>query len=64
LAERLRAAIASTPAQTDEGAITVRVSIGLSEVDGCAAKLALRRADEALYIAKGSGRDRVKVWAG
>jgi len=64
LAERLRAAIASTPAQTDEGAITVRVSIGLSEVDGCAAKLALRRADEALYIAKGCGRDRVKVWAG
>lgn len=64
LAERLRAAIASTPAQTDEGPVGVRVSIGLSALDGCAAKVALRRADEALYIAKGSGRDRVMVWAG
>jgi two-component system cell cycle response regulator len=58
-AERLRAAIAETPAND----IPVTVSIGVAELgpedDGGDQLLA--RADQALYAAKGTGRNRVVV---
>ena len=64
-AERVRTALAATTplAPFAEGeAQTVTVSAGvttLSEADAADADALVRRADEALYAAKGSGRDRV-----
>lgn len=62
LAERLREALASTPAITDAGTVHVTTSIGLAVLDGSSAKVLLSRADEALYAAKAAGRNRVCCW--
>ncbi len=61
LAERIRGRIASSRIQNSGQTATVTVSAGvtsLSEQDGRADNL-LARADEALYLAKQQGRDRV-----
>lgn len=60
--ERLRAAIASEQFNVGEGQSTpVTVSIGFAQAQrGESAESLLRRADEALYIAKGEGRNRVE----
>jgi len=61
-AERLRVA-AREPLETRAGPVSVGVSIGMSSVSADAADIdgLLRRADEALYEAKRSGRDRTVV---
>lgn len=65
LAERVRAAIASAPATTDQGAITVTVSLGVSVLDASLSSIdeALNRSDTALYAAKHQGRNRVCTWS-
>ncbi len=59
-AERLRAAVAKRPFATDGGALPVTVSVGVAMFRGAGDTLArlLHAADEALYAAKGAGRDR------
>lgn len=64
LAERLRAAVAATPAQFDGAAIHYTISAGVAcaangsgGVDGL-----LKQADAALYAAKHAGRNRVAPW--
>jgi diguanylate cyclase (GGDEF)-like protein len=61
LAERLRAAIESSPLDVDGRSIAITVSVGVairSPSDVTWEDL-LRRADQALYESKGSGRNRV-----
>lgn len=62
VAERLRAAIASSPIQVPgaAGPISVTISVGVaSVVPGESGVSALRRADQALYAAKEAGRNQV-----
>jgi two-component system, cell cycle response regulator len=61
VAERVRAAIASTPQQVEPGHhITVTASIGVASTDGeIDVDGLLMRADTALYRAKGAGRNQV-----
>lgn len=64
-AERLRRAVAETPVPLDSGPLTVTTSIGVAllDPDDDHPHRALQRADEALYRAKGSGRNRVETQA-
>jgi len=62
VAERVRASISGEPFRVEEANLTVTVSIGITvnrqapEADGA---LLMRRADQALYRAKDTGRNRV-----
>jgi two-component system cell cycle response regulator len=61
-AERLRACIAGEPFQVDgERSLQVTASVGIATLDGVhdSAEGLLRRADQALYLAKRGGRNRV-----
>jgi diguanylate cyclase (GGDEF)-like protein len=61
--ERLRAAIADQPIDTRTGPLQVTVSIGLASLtphDTDVAAL-LARADQALYLAKQAGRNRIRT---
>ncbi len=61
-AERLRKAMADQPFTTCDGPIECTVSIGLAEHQpGEGIHRTIARADEALYAAKSSGRNRVKT---
>lgn len=61
IAERIRAAVSSTPIDFGEGSVVVTVSVGA--VTDVAGRLGLdqllEQADRALYAAKAEGRDRV-----
>ncbi|MGO8740060.1 PleD family two-component system response regulator [Rhodoblastus sp.] len=60
--ERVRAAVATSPFPINNGerAIAVTVSIGVSQsMGGESTDAFLRRADQALYLSKNSGRNRV-----
>jgi diguanylate cyclase (GGDEF)-like protein len=60
LAERVRGAVEKLRPQYGEGEIALTVSIGVAEYRlGEAIGLTVGRADEALYLAKSSGRNRV-----
>ena len=61
VAERLRAALEAQPAPTDAGPVGCTVSIGIATMDDATGSVEelLKRADEALYAAKHSGRNRV-----
>jgi diguanylate cyclase (GGDEF)-like protein len=62
LAESLRELVASTPLVTENGEICASISIGVScfpSDGGRELKTMLNEADEALYVAKQSGRNRV-----
>ena len=59
-AEKLRAAVAGLRVAHDGCDLGVTVSIGWAAWDGETAEELMRRADEALYEAKRSGRDRVE----
>ena len=63
VAEAIRLAVAETPAQTDAGEIPVTVSLGihLAEPRHETPEEAIKKADEAMYKAKASGRNRVEV---
>jgi diguanylate cyclase (GGDEF)-like protein len=66
VAERVRESVRGHTFQTSRGGITVTVSVGIAseQVTDAHAGRALRaRADEALYVAKRLGRDRVVMWA-
>jgi diguanylate cyclase (GGDEF)-like protein len=60
-AERLRAGIADAPFELNGSNITVTVSIGIAQCESVSDSVdtIVRRADTALYDAKGSGRNRV-----
>lgn len=63
VAESMRAVVAATPVRTDDGLVSVTVSIGVAgHVGGSLADL-VRAADDAMYGAKRAGRNRVGVAA-
>lgn len=60
VAERLRALVASQPVLTDRGPINLTVSIGATlYLPGDSSDALLQRADDAMYLAKEHGRNRV-----
>lgn len=59
LAERLRDDFSSRPIATTAGLLTVTVSVGVACGSGVDPAGILQRADDALYVAKGAGRDAV-----
>jgi diguanylate cyclase (GGDEF)-like protein len=59
-ADRLHAAVCTQPVRTNAGQLPVTVSVGVAEsVTGDDLTGVLNRADNALYEAKRSGRNRV-----
>ncbi|GAB3356095.1 MULTISPECIES: PAS domain-containing protein [Giesbergeria] len=62
LANRVREMLSQTPALTAAGKVTVTISIGMVLLRGEDATRSLSHADEALYMAKNSGRNCVCVW--
>ena len=65
VAERMRRAVAETPFQLPDGQqVSITVSIGISCFPNCAAdhEAALHTADQALYAAKQTGRNRVMLY--
>ncbi len=64
VAERMRAAVAEAPVQTDVGAVAITVSIGvatMSRDEASTLSQLLQRADNALYRAKENGRNCVTI---
>jgi len=65
VAERIRHSTQNQPFQTPEGPVQVTLSGGVAFTDqhGFVTGLELlKRADEALYRAKGNGRNQIQVW--
>ena len=60
-AERMREAIGATPFLTPSRPVTVTASLGVACSSHCAREALVREADDALYEAKGNGRNRVAV---
>jgi diguanylate cyclase (GGDEF)-like protein len=63
IAERVRASISDAPVETEAGAISVSVSIGVTEASPDTADLGLllNKVDQALYRSKRAGRNTVTV---
>lgn len=63
VAELLRRCIVETPIQTDRGPLMVTVSVGAAALDenNSNFKKLLNSADDALYVAKRNGKNRVEV---
>jgi diguanylate cyclase (GGDEF)-like protein len=61
MAERLRRVIQETPIQTAAGAIHISVSIGVTlfRKEDTSVEFIAKRADDALYVSKNEGRNRV-----
>ena len=66
IAERLRKTMEHTPIPSDEGPLHVTVSIGVMSQSASPADLSVhrlvQRADQAMYMAKRSGRNQVVIW--
>ena len=65
-AEDIRAQVAASPIHVPEGLVHVTCSVGVTATSGLAgfdSSALLREADEALYVAKNKGRNRVEVFA-
>lgn len=65
LAERIRAAVAATAVEVNGTLVRCTVSIGVSTMgrDVTGLDALIERADEALYVAKAAGRNRVRMHA-
>jgi diguanylate cyclase (GGDEF)-like protein len=64
VAERIRRRIGALPIDVDGGMLHVTVSVGVAQLHGSEAiDSMIARADDALYTAKSSGRDRVELAA-
>jgi len=64
VAERLRAELAARPAPGQRGPIALTASIGLALCPrGEAPEITIHRADQAMYLAKHRGRNRVEIAA-
>jgi diguanylate cyclase (GGDEF)-like protein len=63
VAERIRTAVAATPAQFEDQTIAVTISVGVAELGifPRSAESLLGEADEALYLSKNGGRNRVSI---
>ncbi len=64
-AERIRLTVADMPIATTKGPVTVSISLGVAGIQGLRTlkiEKLLDMADQALYAAKGAGRNRVAVW--
>jgi diguanylate cyclase (GGDEF)-like protein len=63
VAERLRKFVAKTQIQTSVGELSITVSIGVAAYDENTPELEIliARADQAMYVAKHRGRNRVAV---
>ncbi len=62
VAERLRAMVEAHPVVTEQRSIALTVSVGVTVCAGSeSAGTALQRADEAMYLAKERGRNRVEM---
>lgn len=65
VAERIRLGLAALAIETEQGVLQFTVSIGISDSDTPGlddAETLLHRADQALYQAKQSGRNRCVIW--
>ncbi len=64
VAERLRRHVERSLMSTDRGPISITISLGVAQLDETCPDLEalLERADQALYVAKRSGRNQVRVW--
>jgi len=64
VAERLRVAVASGHAKVDDHDVRYTISLGVAaSMDGSGGiDLLLKQADQALYVAKHAGRNRVERW--
>jgi diguanylate cyclase (GGDEF)-like protein len=66
IGERLRREIEGTVVEADSGALSVTVSVGIAATSDGNERWAIdpliERADEALYLAKQGGRNRVRLW--
>ena len=64
VAERLRVQVQAEPLQMDQRTMLVTVSIGVTLSTGDeSAEAVMQRADEAMYLAKKRGRNRVEMQA-
>ena len=59
VAEHLRKTVAAVTVTHDGGLVTMTISIGIAEVQGESLTQVMKAADDALYLAKSEGRDRV-----
>ena len=64
VAERLRQAVAGTPFDCPDGNLVLTISIGVTTffTEKLALEALLKRADEALYSAKRTGKNRVSAF--
>lgn len=65
LAERLCNDFKNQPLKIDEHEISITLSMGVASMPGndeLALDTLLNRADEALYVAKGKGRNQISIW--
>ncbi|RME46506.1 MAG: diguanylate cyclase, partial [Chloroflexi bacterium] len=64
VAERLRRHVERSLMNTDRGPISITISLGVAQLDETCPDLEtlLEHADQALYVAKRSGRNQARVW--
>lgn len=63
VAERLQASVAGKPIETEAGSLSVQISIGVATLDERTRSLQalIKYADQAMYRAKGGGRNRISI---